>query len=548
MVLPKEPAPQTILDRVIARFAPARGLSRLVARTMLAAATGEGGGYKGGRRDRRPTRNWRPAESSADAAILPDLPDLRARSRDLARNNPLATGAVATVVTNVVGDGIKLKSLVDRKFLNLDDETADAWQDAAEREWLHFCSTADFSGVQALEEMQSLVFRSSLESGDAVIVRRYRKGAGDLYGTKLQVIEADRLSNPGLMPDDETITAGVEVAAGVPVAYHLADKHPGNARRMPASAWSRVPARTDSGKRAVLHLFDRMRPEQTRGVPYLAPVIEHLKQLGNYSDAEVSAAVVSAMFTIAVETPAPVDDDGNPIIGERDTTLNDNEVKIGNAATIELDPGEKVTTINPTRPNANFDPFVLAFARQVGAALEIGHELLVKHFTSSYSASRAALEMAWQFFSKRRAWLSRNFLQEVYGWMIEEAIATGRLQAPGFFEDPLIAAAYLGADWIGPRRPTLDPKKESDADKQDVELGVKTLDQVCMERTGGDIESKTLQRAREKQMRDAAGLKDAAAPGQGQGQAAGQAAADPEDPEAADDDETDTPRKTGGAA
>jgi lambda family phage portal protein len=526
---------QTILDRVIAWRDPAAGLERMRARMMMASATGTSGGYEGGRRDRRGTKRWRPHEGSADADILPDLPDLRSRSRDLARNNSLATGAVSTVVTNVVGDGLKFKSLIDRKFLKLDDAAADAWQDAAEREWAHFCSTADFSSVQALEEIQSLVFRATLESGDAIVVRRYRKDPGDLYGTKLQVVEADRLSNPNRAADTDTTVAGVEIADGKPVAFHIADRHPGNLRLQPAT-WAKIPARTPEGKRVILHLFDRMRPEQTRGVPYLAPVIEDLKQLGNYSDAEVHAAVVSAMFTLAIETAAD-EETGDPILGERDATLDDNELKLGNGATISLAPGEKAVELNPTRPNAQFDPFVLAFSRQVGAALEIGHELLIKHFTASYSASRAALEMAWQFFSKRRTWLARNFLQVVYGWMLEEAIATGRLSAPGFFEDPLIAAAYAGADWIGPARPSLNPKMESDADKQDVEMGVKTLDQVCAERTGGDIESKTLQRGREVKMRTAAGLKDAPTPG---------AAASPGDPKAVDNAEK-TDLETGAA-
>jgi capsid protein len=83
----------------------------------------------------------------------------------------------------------------------------------------------------------------------------------------------------------------------VPQAYHVSDRIPAPPRRR--LKWERVPARDRDGRPPVLHLFDRLRPEQTRGVPYLAPVIEHLKQLGDYSDAEVTAAVVSAMFTLA---------------------------------------------------------------------------------------------------------------------------------------------------------------------------------------------------------------------------------------------------------
>ena len=40
-------------------------------------------------------------------------------------------------------------------------------------------------------------------------------------------------------------------------------------------------------------------------MPLLAPIIETLKQLGRYTDAELMAAVVSGMYTVFIETQAP---------------------------------------------------------------------------------------------------------------------------------------------------------------------------------------------------------------------------------------------------
>ena len=105
-----------------------------------------------------------------------------------------------------------------------------------------------------------------------------------------------------------------------------------------------------------------------------------------------------------------------------------------------------------------------AIVRQIGIALEIPFEVLTKHFTASFSASRAALEMAWQFFSKRRFWLANRFCQPTYEWVIAEAVASGLLPAPGFFDNPLIRRAYLGAEWVGPARISLDPMKDANSD------------------------------------------------------------------------------------
>lgn len=513
----------TALDRAIAFFSPNLAVERLRSRAILASA----GGYDGGKRDRRATKRWRTKQGSADADILPDLIEMRGRTRDLARNVPIATGAIATKATGVIGDGLRLQASIDHEALGIDEDAADIMEREQEREWSLFCQTADFTRVQHFDELQALALRSADESGDVFAVRRFRKRAGDVYGTKLQLVEADRVSNPNRVTDTDKLAGGVEIDGdGVHTAFHITDKHPG-ALRASMLNWERVAARSSDGLQLVIHLFERTRPDQTRGVPYLAPVIELLKQLGDYTDAEVTAAVISAMFTLAIESNAVDTDD--PVIGEKDESLDDNEVKLGSGAIISLAPGEKANPINPSRPNANFDPFVQAMLRQIGVALELPYELLVKHFAASYSASRAALEMAWQYFRKMRSWFARRFCQVAYEWMMEEAVAFGRLNRPGFFDNPIARQAYLGSNWIGPARISLDPLKEANADAVDVnELGVKTREQVCLERTGGQIEKKATQLTKERRILSGAGLWSASSSQQSQQQlsAADQAAED----------------------
>ncbi|NPU69997.1 phage portal protein, partial [Bradyrhizobium sp. 83012] len=492
---------QTVLDRVVAAFSPQAALARMHARARLDAAFG----YDGGRRDRRGLKRWRPSTGSADADTLRDLPDLRGRSRDLARNAPIAVGAISTTTTGVVGEGLKLQATIDTGALGITPEQADIYQREQEREWDVFCATSDFTRVQSFAEMQQLAMSSALESGDVFAFRRFRLDSGDVYGTKIQLVEADRVSNPNWQQDTDKISGGVEINAdGVPVAYHLTNRHPGGLRGA-GLKWTAVQARTDIGIQTVLHVFERKRPEQTRGVPFLAPVIEHIKQLSTYSTAEVDAAVVSSFMTAVVESSAD-EENSDPVIGEKDSSLASNEVKLGPGAVISLAPGEKLASFNPERPNVNFDAFVKPFCREIGVALDLPVELLLKAFTASYSASRAALELAWMSWRRRRAWFAGRFCQPVYEWMMEEAVASGRLNRPGFFSDPVIRAAWCGALWIGPQRQSLNPYQEAQADALDIQTGTKTIEQVCMERTGGDFEKKNEQRAREQKARQAAGL------------------------------------------
>lgn len=499
--------PWTLADRLVEWASPTAGMERLRSRVMMA----EAGGYSGGKRDRRATRNWRPKQTSVNEELAADLPDLRSRSRDLARNVPIATGAINTVVTSVVGDGLVLQSQVDREALGLSVDQAETWQRQAEREFAIWARRPDFSSRLNFDEMQALILRAVLESGDVLVARRRRMDIADTYGLKLQIIEADRLSNPNNRQNTPTMVDGVELDTdGVPVAYHISTRHPDDTGHGVNRDWRRFEAgNTATGTPLLLHLFHQMRPDQARGIPYLSPVIEAIKQLGDYGEAEIRAAVISAMFTVFVK-PASLEGAGDAsLIGSNDAASNvdpGSEIALGNGAIVDLAPGEDVTFANPNRPNTAFDAFVTAMSRHIGVALELPYELLLKSFTASYSASRAALEMAWQMFRMRRSWLAWKFCQPVYEWVITEAVASGRLVAPGYFDDPILREAWLGSDWIGPSRIQLDPYKEASADQIDLQMRTKTRAQIIMERTGGSFEAKHAQLVREQRLALADGI------------------------------------------
>lgn len=505
----------TIVDKVVSYFDPVRAAKRHQARMMLALA----GGYTGAKRDRRATQDWRPGSGSADADILPDLPALRDRSRDLSRNVPLAGGAISTAVTNVIGTGLDPQSMIDRDVLGLDDDEADEWQRAAEREWWLWAASqeCDATRTQDFCGLQDMIFRSVLESGDVLVLKRYIERPGNPYGLKLQIIEADRISNPNYQADGmqlngrgNIVSGGVELDRdGAPVAYHVLKAHPGDISGLNAGTrqWDRIPAfGRATGDRQALHLFRKMRPGQTRGVPYLAGVIEPLKQLGRYSDAEIMAAVVASMFTVFVKTEAG--DGLNPATptSETGSQLSDQDYKLGSGAILDLLPGEDVTFADPNRPNPNLDPFIQAIMSQIGVGLEMPLSVLTKRYLSSYSAARAEMLDAWKFFRARRVWLAATFCQPIYESVITEAVASGRLDAPGYFEDPIIRKAWLGTEWIGPPAGQIDPEAEIVAAEKRIELGVSTRAEETAALTGGDWEAKLRQQAKEERMRKEAGL------------------------------------------
>ena len=52
----------------------------------------------------------------------------------------------------------------------------------------------------------------------------------------------------------------------------------------------------------MLHVIDTERPDQYRGVSYLAQVIEPLLQLRRYTESELMAAVVESFYTCLLYT------------------------------------------------------------------------------------------------------------------------------------------------------------------------------------------------------------------------------------------------------
>lgn len=499
----------------MAAISPQRALRRVQARTQLSMLTG---GYTGGRRDRRATKEWTVTGGSADADLLPDLETLRERSRDLERNIPLATGAIATNVTSIVGTGLKAFPMVDRDALGLTEDQANAWELRAEAIWKAWAThkDSDASRTQRFADQQALAVRSVLLNGDHFVVKRFLD-RGRPLATALQHVEADRICNPNRARDGSLLPGGNQIAGGVeldgtmaPVRYHVLKHHPGGLQ-VSAGEWTSLPAFADDGRRLVLHLFDRRRPDQTRGVPYLAPVIETLKQLGRYTDAELAAAVLSAMFTVFVKTegsPSPLGAGSAPSTDPRSAA----EFKLAEGAILDLGPGEDIVTANPGRPNALFDPFVMAMLRQVGVALELPFEVLIKHFTASYSASRAALLEAWKFWRGRRAWLAAEFCQPVYEEVIGEAVLRGMLDAPGFMADEGLRHAWLGCEWVGDAPGQLDPLKEANAHKVLVEEEFSTRTRSTAELTGMSWELVHRLRAREEAMRREDGTAPAPAP------------------------------------
>lgn len=496
-------AGMNLLDRAIAVVSPRRAVRRSIARTTLEFINSGYGNY-GANLMKKSMRGWMYHGGSPKEDIEDNLNVLRQRSRDAFVGIPTASAALKTLRTNVVAGGLMPSPQIDAEYLKLDNEQAETLQAQILREFALWADTpvCDADRVDNFYKLQQLAFLSYVMSGDAFALLPVKEQPSQPYRLRVRIIEADRVCSPDgydrLAPckvqehEVYNIVQGVETDAdGMVIAYWICNQHPLSSLDNLAGGlrWTRVEAYGSTGRPNVLHVMNRERPGQRRGVPILAPVLEALKQLGRYTEAEIAAAVISAMFTVFIQSEVP--QSGRPI-GEGISpellidTQDQGSIELGNGTVAALNPGEKVVFADPKHPNGVYGDFYSAMVREISSALEIPPEVLEKQFTQNFSSARGSLNEFWRTCGMMRDWFSDDFCQPIYEAWFAEAVARGRVHAPGFFGDPAIRKAYTDCKWNGPSRTALNPSQEVEAAEKRVNAGFSTAEEETAQLTGGD--------------------------------------------------------------
>lgn len=482
--------------------------------------------YAGASRTRKQLSNWQPERWPADAELLPDYDLLVARSRDLDRNNGVASGAFQTLQDNTVGMGLRLAAAPDYRALGRDLAWSEEWSRNVESLWQTWANTTacDVTGKMNFATMTQLVFRSTLQNGEALALPLWIERPDTPFATCLQLVDTDRLSNPQFHPASPNLRGGIEMDDfGKPLAYYIqktmawsgletwfltfaAGGLTGGGTIFNRIDWERIPAETDFGRKRVLHMYTQDRVDQTRGKPVLASVIEQFRMLDAYERTELQSAIVNALVCGVIETPLDPASISELMGGDAVTymeTKGEYRPQMEGGTFVPMFPGDKLTPYTPNRPPTTFPQFVECLLRQIGTAIGLPYELVLKDFSkTNYSSARAALLEAWRFFYSRRAWLGTYWATPVYKLWLEEVVNAGLVEAPDFYE---LMPFYLRCKWIGPGRGWIDPVKEAQAAQMRMDSLISTLEMECAEQ-GLDWNEVLEQRALEMERMDQLGL------------------------------------------
>ena len=481
---------ETFFNRVLHAIAPQylakKKLSQATANFLAMYGQNSGSGYGNhGAGNTGVTRLWGSYSSSSDSDLIVNRDILVQRSRDLFMSSPLPNGVLKDIAQNVSGGGLTLKSSINYEYLGISNEAAKKLEKKIEFEfslWSQRSYCCDVEATKSFDDMQTLVMLSVLLSGDVFVSMPIQKHKNSIYDLKLKIIEADRVMDPLEKDPKKNILGGIELDdLGRPVAYYLWNQLPyaQNFAKIQMPKSEKIPVFGEkTGRRNMLHLFTAERPEQRRGIPILSPVLEMFKQLTRYSEAEIMSAVVASSFSVFIKKINPTQETfdsvtnnlSNKMGGTQNTEMPAQtggyaNYRIEPGMVMEMNPNESIEIANPTRPNTGYGDFVDSILKQVAVGLGLPQEYMLKNMTSSYSASRAAIMLAWEMFTSRRKWLVREFCQPVYEEWLSEAVAKGRVNLPGFFDDLAVKAAWCKSNWIGTNPIQIDPEKDAKAAK-----------------------------------------------------------------------------------
>lgn len=442
-----------LLDAAISTVAPRAASRRYAARVAIANMRR---GYDGAARGRA-TDGWVAGGTSADTEIAVAGPVLRARMRDLVRNNAIAAQAVQVLVNNIVGSGIIPRA-------NTGDADLDKTVDQLWQRWAAGC---DAHGHTTFQGLLSLAVREMVEGGDVFAVKRtLRRGSNGEVPLRIELREADHLDETRInqLRDGSGIRQGIEYdKRGNRVAYWMYPHHPGNT--LVSSQLNPVRVRADM----VAHLFERQRV-QNRGVPWGTPAMRAIRDVDDWQNAELvrkktEACLVGIVFGAEEDqmsiAPTVQDADGN-------------RVEQFEPGLIAYARGGKDIKFNQPASTAGVYEWHRVQLHIIAAGFRIPYALMTGDLSqTNFASSRVGLnEFRRMVAQVQHQTVIPMFCEPIWRWFIEMAQVAGLLPAD----------AHIPAQWTPPRFESVNPLQDAQADMLEVRAGFSSLPQQIARR------------------------------------------------------------------
>lgn len=474
---------------------------------------------------------WQPPLRSADMDMLPEKASLDARSRDILRNDAYAASGSAIHKDSIVGEEYRLNAKLSSRLLFGKEDSV--WEDEANEEietrfrlYAESSSNwADRQGVNTLTGLVRLAIGTHLSGGEVLATAEWTDD-GRPYASNMLMIDADRLQSPiSASIADWKIRNGVERdKGGRPIAYHIRNGHPTDpayiANRLGDTR--RVRRATPWGRPLVLHIYETLRPDQSRGLAAMVTALGEMRMLKHFRRSELERAVIAASYAMSIESDFPPEAaalmgggnaDANPYVDgmgemmqmQAEYMKHADNIHMTGAKIPVLPPNTKLHIQNPGAESPAGSNFEASSLRHIAAALNLSYEEVSRDYTkTNYSSGRLAEGKSLQGMRPRKRLVADGTANFIYRLWLEEAVNYNDLECfkrrnmPSFY-DAQNADIYTRCEWIGAGQALIDPLKETQADILSIKSGLMTQESAVTKR-GGDWRLVKKQQKREREL------------------------------------------------
>lgn len=487
-----------------------------------------GGGIEGASRLSREMLSWVPAIISPDKQInaVKELAD--ARGRDIVQNDGYAMGAINTHRDSIVGAQYQLNCQPDWKTIGADEAWAEEFQEIVEGRFNLVSDSEecwlDASRGSTLTGLVRLAVGGFVMTGEVLGTAEWLRATGRPCSTAIQMVSPTRMTNPDGRMDEKNLRRGIERDGyGAPLAAWIRTTFPGDFWLEDTMwNWKRIPWRKPWGRLQVLHIVDRLQPDQTRGIADMVSVLKEMKMTKKFQDVTLQNAVVNASYAAAIESELPSDvvfqsmGAGSKGLGGALTEyLTALQAYVGSGKNIAVDgvkmphlfPGTKLNLKPMGTPGGIGSDFEESLLRHIAAAFGLSYEQFSRDYSkTNYSSARASMAETWKGMNSKKKSVADRFATMIFSLWFEEDLNAGNIPLPrgrsvaDFYTDPIFRAALLRCSWIGASRGQIDEMKETQAAVLRIKSGLSTYEIECA-RLGEDFRRIFRQLAREERMK-----------------------------------------------
>lgn len=437
-----------------------------------------GGGFKAAR-IHRGNSDWPIRPRSVRQELEPALMALRARARDLSKNNPYAQSFLGLLDTNVIGpEGIRVKSRVRNASGDLDVRTNglidEAWND-----WANSPVTLDRK--LALRDALGLILEVWATDGELLV--RHVHQAPNPYGYAIGTIDADMLDERYHVPADDgqnEIRMSVEIDKnGAEVAFWVREgvdaySYPLGGTKVRLVAWDPF---TRTGEILHPHLMHRI--SQTRGASWFHAVMEKMDNVEGYNESALYGAKQNAASTLLI---TPSDDTPEKTVDAEATPAE--QIELAPASAFRLRPGDKAEFWEPKQQQlASMPQFLKEMGRQMAIALGPQYYALAHDLeNTSFSSMRGGENLMKPLFRVVQSRMISRVLRPIREAWLKNAMLSGKLKLPGLDPTPYLAASYQGRGF-----PYVNPWEDARAYSLLIEAGLTSRTRVLAETTQAEL-------------------------------------------------------------